>query len=340
MERCASVLLVTGEDLPEEDALPEAVKEIPLEEAFVNADCDNMMALDICSLETRGEVYPERYVLENAKNLFEANGFEGGTPWGHIQVGTENMDKNANFGPESAFKATYKFNVDEKAVGTALILGVESPDLWDVYVNGNLVKADGCDPLDHDMGSYDITSFVKVGENTVVLDAERFNVLCEIEPLVLRGNFGVDKADGKFIVTSPVEKLGLGDWADYKMPFYSGGVVYGYKATLAEDAKSAVVTLDKYDATIVSVKVNGCYAGFIGEEGGHSLEVGKYMKAGENTIEFRVAGSLKNILGPHHGFNKYIPYDWSMYERGHVPTAVEYAFNEYGLYTKPALKVN
>ncbi len=340
MERCASILLVTGEDLPEEELLPEAVREVSLEDVFVKADVDNMMALDICSLETRGEVYPERYVLENAKNLFKVNGFEDGTPWGHIQVGTQIMDRNAEYGPESAFKATYKFNADEKVPGTAIRLGVESPDLWNVYVNGSLVKADGCDPLDHDMGSYDITSFVKAGENVVVLDAEKFNVLCELESLVLRGNFGVDKADGKFIVTAPVEKLGYGDWADYKMPFYSGGVVYGYKATLAEDAKSAVITLDKYDATIVSVKVNGEYAGFIGEEGGHSLDIGKYMKAGENTVEIRVAGSLRNILGPHHGYNKYIPYDWSMFERGHVPTADEYAFSEYGLYTKPTLKVN
>ena len=115
---------------------------------------------------------------------------------------------------------------------------------------------------------------------------------------------------------------------------------YCYKATLDEDAKSAVLTLDKYEATIVSVTVNGIYAGFIGEEGGHSLEIGKYMKAGENDITVRVAGSLRNVLGPHHGFNKYIPYDWSMYERGHVPTADEYAFSEYGLWKKPTLKVN
>ena len=340
MERCASLLLVTGEDLPEEEALPVAVRQVSLEECGIKAECDNVITLDVCTLETKGETYPERYVLEHANTLFELNGFDGGSPWGHVQVDTENMDKNATFGPESAFKVYYKFNVDEAAVPTSIRAGVESPDLWDVYVNGNLIKANGCDPLDHDMGSYDIAEYVKAGENVIVLDAAKFNVLCEIEAIVLRGDFGVDKRDGKFVLTAPVEKMGYGDWADYKMPFYSSGVNYCYKATLHEDVKSAVLTLDKYEATIVSVTVNGIYAGFIGEEGGHSLEIGKYMKAGENDITVRVAGSLRNVLGPHHGFNKYIPYDWSMYERGHVPTADEYAFSEYGLWTKPTLKVN
>ncbi|MBR5632832.1 MAG: hypothetical protein IKW68_02535, partial [Clostridia bacterium] len=238
MERCASLLLVTGEDLPEEEALPVAVRQVSLEECGIKAECDNVITLDVCTLETKGETYPERYVLEHANTLFELNGFDGGSPWGHVQVGTENMDKNSSFGPESAFKVYYKFNVDEAAVPTSIRAGVESPDLWDVYVNGNLIKANGCDPLDHDMGSYDIAEYVKAGENVIVLDAAKFNVLCEIEAIVLRGDFGVDKRDGKFVLTAPVEKLGYGDWADYKMPFYSSSVNYCYKATLHEDSKS------------------------------------------------------------------------------------------------------
>ena len=88
------------------------------------------------------------------------------------------------------------------------------------------------------------------------------------------------------------------------------------------------------------MKVNGYDAGFIGEEGGDFLEIGKYLKRGDNVIEVRVAGSLRNVLGPHHGFNEYIPYDWGMYKKGYVPRADEYAFSPYGLHGKPTLKVN
>ncbi len=340
MERCASVLLVTGENLPEEEALPEAAIEVELKEVSVSPDMDNMFSLDTAVLETRGETYPERYVLEAADRLYRLNDFEHGTPWTHIQVGTEIMDRNAEFGPESAFKVTYKFNIAEGVLPCKVRVGVERPELWDVIVNGEKVTHDSFDPLDHGMGSYDISGIIKEGENIIVLDAEKFTALSEIEPVILRGNFGVDIKDGKFLMTPPAETISYGNWGDYKMPFYSGGVNYSYKANLEAAPESAVITLGKYDATIVSVTVNGNYAGFIGEEGGHSLEIGKYLTAGENDVKIRVAGSLRNVLGPHHGYNKYIPYDWSMYERGHLPTAEEYAFSEYGLYDKPVLKVN
>lgn len=340
LERCGTILLVTGEGLAERyEALPEAEKEVELRDVKIEKDSPNAMTLDMVTWETKGVEHRKRYVLEASDKLFRERGFEHGTPWTHIQVGTKFLDRNAKYGPETAFKVNYTFTVDRGVLPCKVLAGVERPEVWDVLINGTKVTPCGCDPLDHGMGAYDISDYLVEGENTITLDAPKFNVLAEIEAIILRGEFGVKARGSKFILTKPAKKLGYGDWKDYKMPFYQGGVVYTYKAKLFKAPESARLELNGYDATIVSVKVNGVDAGFIGEEGGDFLEIGKLLKRGDNVIEVRVAGSLRNVLGPHHGYNEFIPYDWSMYKRGYVPKADEYAFSPYGLHAKPTLKV-
>ena len=340
LERCGAILLVTGEGLREKDALPEATRGVQLKKVKIEKDSPNAFTLDIASWETKGTTHRPKYVLELTKKLFRENGFDGGSPWGHIQVGTELMDKNAKYDERSAFKVYYKFIVEPTALPCKVLAGVERPELWDVYINGSKVTPSGCDPLDHGMGAYDISEYLVAGENVITLDAPKFNVLAEVESVILRGEFGVRQRGGKFVMCAPAKKLGYGDWKDYRLPFYQGGVIYTYKTKLFKAPKSARLELGKFDATVVSVKVNGVDAGFIGEEGGSFLEIGKYLKRGENEIAIRVAGSLRNVLGPHHGYNEDIPYDWSMYERGKVPRAEEYAFSPYGLYDEPTLKIN
>ena len=341
MERCATLLLVTGEGLPEEASLiSDSFRDVELKDGRIVKDSPNALTLDMASWTTAGgKNHREKYVLELTENLFRKNRFRHGTPWTHIQVGTTLMDKNGKYGPETAFKVHYKFKVEKSALPCRILAGVERPELWDVLINGTKVTPCGCDPLDHGMGAYDISDYLVPGTNVITLDAPKFNVLAEVEPIILRGEFGVKASRGRFVISRPVRRLGYGDWKDYRMPFYHGGVVYNYSAELDAAPECARLELGKFEGTIVSVKVNGKDAGFVGEEGGSFLEIGKYLRRGRNRISIRVAGSLRNVLGPHHGYNKYIPYDWSMYKRGYVPKAEEYAFSEYGLYEKPVLKV-
>ncbi len=338
LERCGSILLVTGDGSEAGEALPDATEPVLLELLSVKAEEENALSLDTVVVETKGEKFDEAYVLEAADKLYRLNDIHG-SPWTCVQVGTETMDKNLNFGEDSAFTATYTFRVKEGFVPEKLTLSVECPELWAVSVNGTTLTPIGHDKLDRGMGLYDVSAIVREGENTVLLSAEKFNVLCEVEAVILRGDFSVAAEGGRFVICPPVKELTLGAWGDFGMPFYSDGVVYTYKATLDSVPTTAKLTLPEFDATIVSVKVNGLDAGFIGEEGGVSLEIGKLLTKGENEIALRVAGSLRNILGPHHGYNDAIPYDWSMYERGHLPTAEEYAFSRYGIYVDPELKV-
>lgn len=61
----------------------------------------------------------------------------------------------------------------------------------------------------------------------------------------------------------------------------------------------ALLDLADYDASAISLTVNGEYAGLLHEDGRRAKDIAEYLKEGENTVTLRVCGSLKNLLGPH-----------------------------------------
>jgi hypothetical protein len=60
------------------------------------------------------------------------------------------------------------------------------------------------------------------------------------------------------------------------------------------------VVLGRWAGTVAEVRVNGKSAGVIGWQP-YELPIGNLAKPGENVVEVLVTGSLKNLLGPHHG---------------------------------------
>ena len=59
------------------------------------------------------------------------------------------------------------------------------------------------------------------------------------------------------------------------------------------------VELGDWYGSVAEVRVNGESAGIIGWRP-FKLDIGKFVKEGENKISVVVYGSLKNVLGPHH----------------------------------------
>ena len=338
LERCGAAMIVTGDDSPVRESLPRADEEVSLEPLSVSRESENTMTLDHISLELDGERHAPVYFLEACDRLFAARGF-GADPWrSAIQRRSDWMDKNSEYGDGSGFAAHYTFTVAEGALPDRLVAAVERPNLVRVSVNGHEAKSFGRDILDRDMGAYDISAYVREGENTLTVAADRFNVLDELEAVILRGDFAVNRRADRFVIDRPTE-LGLGSWDDMGLVFYPYAVNYRYRAQLDAAPASAVISLGEHGATAVSVTVNGEYAGVIGRNGGSSLEICTHLRAGENTITVRVCGSMRNQLGPHLGYQKEIPYDWSFYTPGYAAVPSDYAFSRYGLDAAPTLKI-
>lgn len=85
--------------------------------------------------------------------------------------------------------------------------------------------------------------------------------------------------------------------------------------------------------TVAEVKVNGQSAGIIGWAP-YQLDVTRFIKNGENEIEVLVFGSLKNVLGPHHGkFKPGLIGSWLWRTAPeHTPPGSQYNLIGYGLF--------
>ncbi len=345
LDRCGTALIVTGggaapAEMAKADALHDGdAVEAKLTLSSISRECDNTYSIDHVSVDVDGEKRESRYFIEACDCLFESRGFER-DPWrASIQKDNDWMDKNAEYGEDSGFTARYYFTVADGFKPARLTAVVERAELYTVCVNGHPVTSEGSDSLDPDMWDFQIAPYVREGVNEITLTCPRFNVLCELEAVFLRGDFAVDTSeDGGFVLTHE-RPVTYGKWCEQGMSHYPYAVNYSYNVSLEDAPVSAAVILPDHGATAVSVKVNGTYVGVIGRDGGVSLEIGEHLRRGENEVVLRVIGSLRNLLGPHIDVRPFEPYEWNYFPRGRDHKAEEYTFTEYGLYGEPKLLV-
>jgi hypothetical protein len=114
----------------------------------------------------------------------------------------------------------------------------------------------------------------------------------------LTGNFGVAAQQRGFRIV-PSTPLRVGSWKEQNLPFYSDSVSYTGHFRLEREARYKVV-LGRWAGSVAEVRVNGKSAGVIGWQP-YEVSLDPVAKAGDNVVEVLVTGSLKNLLGPHHG---------------------------------------
>ncbi len=266
----------------------------PLE---VSALRDNAMKIDFCDLSIDGEKYENIYFSKAADIVFGKYGFEG-NPWNHsVQYKSRIVDRDTF--KTGGFSVEYKFSVNGNVVGNNMKICVERPELFIVKMNGTTVKPlSGKWFLDKSFPVYDVSSLVRAGENTVEISVKPMSIFAEIEPIYVLGNFTVLPADKGWVIDTKKPDLELGTWGKQGLPFYSWALAYKKTYNLNESGKSYKVVLPEWQGTLSEVFVNNKLAGIIGFEP-YELDISKAIKPGNNAIEVRVVGSLKNLLGPH-----------------------------------------
>jgi hypothetical protein len=291
----------------------------------------NAIRIDFCDLTLNGSTDKEVYFYKAAEKAFKAHGFEEGDPWSTaVQYKTAILDRN-KFGPETGFEATFRFDVAEGVNFASLKAVVERPALWKVSVNGKPVESRrGEWWLDREFGVYEIGTAVKAGSNAVTIAAKPMSVHNELEPVYIVGDFGTaPQAKGFRLV--PSAALKVGPWKEQDLPFYSDSVSYTKSFSLKRGG-SYKVALGKWAGTVAEVRVNGKSAGVIGWQP-YELPIGDFVKAGDNRVEVVVYGSLKNLLGPHHGkITRGLTSPWS-FRNGpnEMPAGASYDQEPYGL---------
>jgi len=307
-------------------------------ELRVKRDSDNILVINYLDLHTSKSEKKEVYFMDGLIGLFLENGINIGNPWQHkIQYKKNYLELDSLFDAGSAFQAAYHFEINQNLDDQARIsiqAVVERPELWQVFINGVAIeKEEDSYWIDRDFPLFKIGEYLQKGQNTLTIKAPRMHILAEVMPVYILGDFLVRPGSKGFEIAGG-EISGTGSWLDAGLPFYSQQVSYSssYDVQLSEN-KAYKVRMKDWNGTIAEVLVNGEKAGVIAWQPGE-LDVSSWMKEGENQVEVKVCGSLKNTFGFFYNDNNnwiFGPHSWNE-APDKIPPASDYFLLDYGLY--------
>lgn len=220
------------------------------------------------------------------------------------------------------FALRFTFDADVRPSDPVYLI-VESPESFDIIVNGRPVSSDDADWwTDISFRKVDVSAAVRAGRNGIVLSGV-FARDTELESVYLIGDFGVagrrlgeenryngqvfDRYAPEFRVTGLPDYVGAKDNPDglamdltaQGLPFFAGRVTLRQTVTLPPLDGQAVLEIHDLRAAVAHVRVNGQHAGTVAWPP-HRVEISGGLQPGENVIEIELVGTLRNLLGPHH----------------------------------------
>lgn len=260
---------------------------------------DNVLTIDFLDLNVKGKKYANVHSSKAASLAFNAHGFQNGNPWNTSVQYKRNILDKGNF-TDGGFTATYTFTINEQFDYSGMKLVVERAKLFDVKVNGKEVQVIPEEWwLDKSFSVFAIGQQIVKGENFVELNISPMNILAEIEPIYIIGDFAVIPEKTGWSISAPIKDFTLGSWKEQKQPFYSWGMKYSKSYYFNKISGNYIVELGDWNGTVAEVYVNKAKAGWIGFDP-FLLDITKFVKEGQNNIDVVVIGSLKNLLGPHY----------------------------------------
>jgi len=291
---------------------------------------DNALTIDFCDLTIDGKTERNLYSVEARIKLYKH--FELDDPWNSaIQYRQTIVEKDTlktgNIQVQYNFTATgdvSKFNAN---------LVVEQPDIWSVKINGKPISATpGKYWLDSRWGVYDICKDIREGVNTVELSVSPMSIYAEVSPVYILGDFSLESAPAGWIAKEPVSNFELGSWKDQGQPYYSWDMSYSKNYKIENATARYALKLNKWNGTLAEVFVNDKKAGVIAYQP-YEFDLSPYLKKGNNKVEVRVVGSLKNLMGPHYSKDRGIngPWHWNGVHKqapGHDYDLIDYGLME------------
>lgn len=318
----------------EEKSAPVEVHEIRL--LRVRRLDPNLLTLDYCDLSAAGRSEKDLYFYRAQQKTYQWHGWEK-NPWDSgVQYQDEIISKN-RFSPGTGFRADFHFQVAAGVDLKSLKLAVERPEIFRVMVNGRrLEPVPGEFWLDRNFGVYPLSEAVKTGLNTVSLVVSPFNLLAELEPIYVLGNFALEPQGRGFLLT-PARELTMGSWKNQGLIFYGHRVAYeaGLEVSPQElEDNDFMFRTGCFEGALTELMVNGQPAGYLLSPQ-DTLNITSWLRPGVNELSLVVYGTLKNTLGPHHlnpPTGRAWPGSFQRAPEGGQPAGSEYNVLDYGLY--------
>ncbi|HEK86179.1 MAG TPA: hypothetical protein ENO29_07490 [Candidatus Aminicenantes bacterium] len=315
---------------------------INLEPLLIDRLDPNILTIDYGDLTLGQRTERNLYFYQAQKKAFNFHGFDR-NPWDSGVQYQDNIISRNKFALGTGFKADYHFILAPGIDLKSLQLVVERPEIFKVQVNGRALNPiPGSWWLDRAFGVFPLEKVARIGFNTITLTVTPFNLLAELEPVYLLGDFSVEPASRGFTLNPPL-KLKLGSWKNQGLPFYGHRV--GYSSTIEvqeNESKQSDFLLQapSWSGALAVIQVNGQEAGYLLSPADWALITDK-LKPGKNEISLVIYGTLKNTLGPHH-LNPPAGMAWpGSFQRtpeGGQPPGTEYNFLDYGLFDHLIIK--
>lgn len=290
----------------------------------------NVLVLDYCDVEVRGERFENVNTWRANWLVWEGHGFQRPVWDDGVQFRRRIIDLR-DFGADSGFTASYRFHVSDRVALDGLQLAIESPELYQVSVNGQAVRlAGGQSWLDPHIRRAGIAALARMGENVVRIEARPFNVRMEVENIYLLGNFSAVAAERGFRLAAPVPAA-LGSWRTQGRPFFSDSMLYEGRVDVPPGVARLRVELPGWSGSLVEVLLDGKSEGLIAWQP-HGVEFGS--SPGRHNVAVRVVATPRNLFGPFHNPEKprmrAWPAAWMPFPERQPPGAA-YDLLDYGL---------
>ena len=339
----SALFVVNNSETTEQEFVPVSGEETPVQATgtiTAKRESDNILMVNYLDLKTAKTNKKDVYFMNALIGLFNENGVEMGNPWQHkIQYKKTYLELDKQFKSNSWFEASYHFSIKpglKLEAMKAIRAVVERPEMWKVLINGHEVSPIANTYwIEKKFPQYAVGEYLKTGDNTLVIKAPRMNILAEVTPIYLLGDFLVKPVSRGWEITGgDFNSMGL--WRGLGLPFYSQKVAYSqnYKVNKA-DGKAFKVKLGQWKGTVAEVMVNGQQAGLIAWQP-FELDVTALLKDGDNEITVKVVGNLKNTFGYFYKpADKWIygPHEWN-YAPERLLSGSEYILEDLGL-TEP-----
>jgi hypothetical protein len=296
----------------------------------------NVFTLDYCDLMVGGRFEKNLYFYQAQKKTYNRHGFQK-NPWDSTVQYQDNIISRNKFSRGTGYRADFHFRVAQGVDLKSMKLAVERPEIFKVAVNGKLLEPlPDSFWLDRNFGLFPLEKAVRTGPNTVSLIVSPFDLMAELEPVYVLGNFSVEASPRGFLIT-PAKALKTGSWKDQGLTFYGNRVSYLAPLKVTEEdlkQKDFIFRTGNWQGALGELEVNGQPVGYLLSPF-DSLQISSWLKPGANELNLIIYGTLKNTLGPHHlnpMLGRAWPGSFQSAPEGGQPAGEEYNVLNYGLF--------
>ena len=195
----------------------------------------------------------------------------------------------------------YRVSFEVETVPERLILLVDgfdgdNPEVWcnGRRLNEPVIRSQ----VDAQMGELDLVPTAREGRNVLAIRLVlRDSTGGLVDHIKLMGRFALEgDAESGYRIAALPEKIEPASWTDQGFPFYSGRGVYRttFEPPAGATGRRLILETPMFD-DVLEVEINGQVAG-VRLWDPYGIDVGEFVRAGENEVALRVANTPANLL--------------------------------------------